>query len=202
MQTQRPHVFHRRLHILGGVAVIHIHTVHATVATGRAIQCPDTVRVLMCRRTRRISDFLSFSKFEGMNDLNSQAKRRASCCPGHQQSQHVSSQYAQSSHYSCCQDRGRQPQVYRPQAICDSMRYATTETTRSLTVLPKRGRDGSPINKCVVAAAHKKHQPQERYVPTAVAQHLLGGLAAAALLLAPQAALANARLPPLDSGEL
>ena len=72
-------------------------------------------------------------------------------------------------------------------------------------VLPGRQRDGSTVPKSVLAAAHKKHQSQERYVPTAasdVAQHLLGGLAAAAVLLAPQAALANARLPPLDSGEL
>lgn len=56
-----------------------------------------------------------------------------------------------------------------------------------------------------VGAAHGKHQPRELHAPKAaseVAQHLVGGLAAAAVLLVPQAALANARLPPVDSGEL
>lgn len=54
-----------------------------------------------------------------------------------------------------------------------------------------------------IGAAHGKQQPQ-RYVPKAaceVAQHLVGGLAAAAVLLVPQAAMANARLPPVDSGK-
>ncbi|KAL3151501.1 hypothetical protein ABBQ38_012500 [Trebouxia sp. C0009 RCD-2024] len=53
----------------------------------------------------------------------------------------------------------------------------------------------------VLACARGKQQPQ-RYVPKAaceVAQHLVGGLAAAAILLVPHAALANARLPPVDS---
>ena len=56
----------------------------------------------------------------------------------------------------------------------------------------------------MVGAAHEKQQPQ-RYVPkatTEVAQHLVGGLPAAAILLVPQTAMANARLPPVDSGEL
>lgn len=54
-----------------------------------------------------------------------------------------------------------------------------------------------------IGAARGKQQPQ-RYVPKAaceVAQHLVGGLAAAAILLVPHAALANARLPPVDSGK-
>ena len=39
------------------------------------------VRCTVCRRTAaRICGFLSFSRFEGMNDLNSQVKSRASCC--------------------------------------------------------------------------------------------------------------------------
>ena len=71
-----------------------------------------------------------------MNDLNSQAKSRASCCPGHQQSRHVSPKYAQSARYSC-QDRGRQPQVHGPQAICESMRYAAIENPVSCPYFPE-----------------------------------------------------------------
>lgn len=80
-----------------------------------------------------------------------------------------------------------------------------TQRQRYLGLSPVHSGRGRYETKPVVAAAHKNRQPQERYASTAatdVAQHLLGGLAAAALLLAPQAALANARLPPLDSGEL
>ncbi|KAL3155188.1 hypothetical protein ABBQ32_013128 [Trebouxia sp. C0010 RCD-2024] len=73
-------------------------------------------------------------------------------------------------------------------------------------VLPS-ARSETAVRQCtarkpfVLACAHGKQQPQ-RYVPKAaceVAQHLVGGLAAAAVLLVPQAAMANARLPPVDS---
>ncbi len=52
-------------------------------------------------------------------------------------------------------------------------------------------------------AGHRQQQQPHKYSPKAEsdpAMKLIGSLAAAAVLLAPHNALANARLPPVDSG--